>query len=157
MMQQFCDWLAGTALSQVLQATAWIIPMIQTLHILCIAAVVGAMGMLGLRMLGIGWRDQTIQQVGRRFLPWMWRALPVLAATGLLMIIAEPLRSLPNTAFQLKMLLLLAVIVLSLIMDRAVTRGGAIVAESALARMAGLFILIAWTGIVVAGRWIAYL
>ena len=40
-----------------------------------------------------------------RFLPLVWWSLPVLLATGAIMIIGEPARSLKNPAFQLKMTL----------------------------------------------------
>lgn len=157
-MQAFCEWLEATGFSHALQSTSWLIPVIQTIHLLSIAAVVAAMGMLGLRLLGVGWRQLSVKEVGRRYLPWMWRALPVLALTGALMIIAEPARSLPNAAFQLKMLMLLSVVGLSLALQRSVAQPGATaLVQGGLAKAAGLTILILWLAIVVAGRWIAYL
>ena len=92
----------------------------------------------------------------------MWRALVVMAITGILLIIAEPKRSLPNTAFQIKMIMLIGVIGVSFFIWRAVVKTDADWARSgplgttATAKSTGLIILIAWIGIVVAGRWIAY-
>ncbi|MES2258056.1 MAG: hypothetical protein V4724_06035 [Pseudomonadota bacterium] len=165
MIDQFCDWLAEGALSHALQATSWAVPLIQTIHILGIAVVLSSMAMLGLRMTGLAYRSQAIAEVGARLLPWMWRALPVMVVTGALLIIAEPKRSLPNAAFQFKMLMLLAMVAVSLIIGRAIAiataaagrQGDAVLRDTAQAKLIGLTVLIAWTGIVVAGRWIAYI
>ena len=163
MIQQICNWLEATALSHVLQNVSWAIPVIQTMHILGISVVVSSMGMLGLRMLGLAGRQQTIQQFGVRFLPWMWRALVVMAITGILMIVAEPKRALPNPAFQIKMIMLVGVIGVSFFIRRAVIKADPGWARSeplgttAVAKTTGLIILIAWVGIVIAGRWIAYI
>ena len=162
MIQQICHWLETTALSQTLQSISWAVPVIQTIHILGVAAVVSSMGMLGFRMLGVAGRQQSLQAVAVRFLPWMWRALVVMVITGALLIIAEPKRSLPNTAFQIKMVMLLGAIGVSLFIRRAVVRTDPGWARSeplgitAMARTTGLLVLMAWVGIVIAGRWIAY-
>lgn len=159
MINQLCDWLAATTLSQSLQTTSWAVPLIQTVHILGIAIMLTSMAMLALRLLGLAGKQQSMQQVAARLLPWMWRTLVVMLATGALLIIAEPGRSLPNPMFQLKMALLVSVLVLSYVIEHsrraAVVRsipGGAIAG----APLLGLLTLVAWTGIVVAGRWIAY-
>lgn len=161
MIRQFCDWLAATALSQSIQGASWAIPVIQTIHILCIAVTLSSMAMLALRLLGLAGKRQTQREVATSMLPWMWRALIVLLATGLLLIIAEPGRSLPNPLFQIKMALLVCVLALSHVIGRAgqVATGATArraAGDIALARPLGLLTLIAWTGIVVAGRWIAY-
>ena len=155
MIKQLCAWLAATTPSQWLQSTVWAIPTIQTIHILAIAIVLASMAMLALRLMGIAGRRQSMGAVIDSLLPWMWRALVVLLATGLLLILAEPARSLPNPVFQVKMLLLVTVLALSQVIRRA-SNGAAPDADIASARLLGALILLAWTGIVVAGRWIAY-
>jgi len=59
------------------------------------------------------------------------------------MIIGEPARSLANPVFQLKMLLLLAAIAVTVALHK----------ES---RIIAILSLSLWVGIVFAGRWIAY-
>ena len=39
-LDPFCNWLAATPFSQVLQTVGWIVPAVQTVHILAVAAVV---------------------------------------------------------------------------------------------------------------------
>ena len=109
----FCSWLEQTPLSQTIQSTGWIVPAVQTVHILSIAAVLSSVLMIDLRLMGFLGRDQPLARVSERFQPVIWWTLPVLLATGSVMIIGEPARSLANSVFQLKMALLVAAIIVT--------------------------------------------
>ena len=154
----FCDAIDATALSQTIQSIKWVVPAVQTVHILAIAAVMSSILMINLRLLGISGTDQTIARISNRFGPVIWGALILLLLTGATLIIGEPARSLANEFFQLKMFLLICVIVLTLSFQRPLKsnpqhwdgRAGAL-------RVIAVVSLILWTGIVFAGRWIAYL
>ena len=128
-LDRFCAWLEQTPLSQTIQGAGWIVPAVQTVHILAIAALIASALMIALRL------DTRLRRV-------IWWALPVLAATGVIMIVGEPVRSLANPVFQLKMALLACAVVVLLLPFK--NRAGAIVSLSL------------WIGIVFAGRWIAY-
>ena len=106
---KFCDWLSQTPLSNLIQTVEWIIPMVQSVHIVCIAIVMGSVSLIDLRLLNITGRSQSISSMTTRLLPWVWSALVILLITGALLAIAEPVRSLENPAFQAKMLMLLCV------------------------------------------------
>src|SRR5712671_4817588 len=103
-----CWWLEHTALSQTIQSVDWIVPAIQTIHILAITVVAASALMIDLRLIGVFSADRPLRQVSARFLPFVWWPLLVLLATGAIMITGEPARSLKNPAFQLKMALLVA-------------------------------------------------
>jgi uncharacterized membrane protein len=155
-MQAFCDWLSNTRLSLTIQTVLWIIPAVQTVHILCVAIVMSSMAMLDLRLLGLAGRAKSISYMVKRFVPWVWWTLPVMAATGAILIIGEPSRELLNPYFRAKMLMLATVILITLAVQLLnnknayweMRKGGAI--------LAGSVSLLLWVGIVTAGRWIAY-
>ena len=128
-LDSFCDWLERTPLSQAIQGAGWIVPTVQTIHILAIAAVLSSALMFALR------GDTRLRTV-------IWWTLPVLLATGLIMIIGEPVRSLENPVFQLKMALLACAIAVMLLPFKN--------------RIVAIVSLPLWVGIVFAGRWIAY-
>ena len=88
-------------------------PTVQTVHILAIAVVASSVLMIDLRLIGMFWADRPLKDVSSRFLPPVWWSLPVLLVTGAIMIISEPARSLKNPAFQLKMTLLIAALVVT--------------------------------------------
>ncbi len=71
-LNDFCVWLDGTALSQVIQSQAWIVPTVQSIHILAFALVVASALMINLRLTGIFARDQSLDRISARFLPFIW-------------------------------------------------------------------------------------
>jgi hypothetical protein len=156
----FCSWLEQTPLSQTIQSTPWIVPTVQTAHILSIAAVLSSVLMIDLRLMGFLGRDQPLARVSQRFRPVIWWALPVLLATGAVMIIGEPARSLANPVFQLKMALLIAAVIATLSYQVPLGRNPAFWELSAgrrgTAQGIAVLSLLLWAGIVFAGRWIAY-
>ena len=71
-MDPFCKWLTATALSQSIQSVEWMIPAVQTVHILAVAAIMASVLMVDLRLLGVGAREWTIASAAKRFLPFVW-------------------------------------------------------------------------------------
>ena len=160
LVHNFSGWLETTRLSMVIQEVTWIIPLVQTLHILSIAIVISSIFMIDLRLVGIGARSQPTAAVVNRFLPWVWYALIVLLFSGSLLIIGEPARSLENPAFRLKMLMLVTVIVLTVLLQRPLRRDPQFWELNSLRKAASMGIAVAslalWTAVLFAGRWIAY-
>jgi len=159
-LKSWCDWLAATAASQRIQSTEWIIPATQTVHILAVAAVLTSALIIDLRLLGLLWRDQPVDAVIRRLAPFIWWPLPLLAATGSTLIVAEPARALLNPVFYLKMGLLVAAAGVTLSCQMPLRRDARFWERSTAryrgARLMALASLPLWVGVVFAGRWIAY-
>ena len=160
MIQQFCDWLAATSLSQLFANLDWFVPTVQTLHILSIAVVVTTLGMLDFRLLRLIRSGPPLERLAGNFIPWTWRALVVLLVSGILLIITEPTRELMNDAFRLKMLMVAALVILTFVFQAATTReAGYWTASPARRRLGGLLgiaSLVLCVSIVAAGRLIAY-
>jgi hypothetical protein len=159
-LDPFCNWLAATSVSQGIQGVDWIIPAVQTVHILCVASVISSVLMIDLRLLGVGSRAQTLQSVTARFLPFIWWPLPLLLLTGATLIIAEPARSLENPVFVAKMALLAGAVTVTLIcsvpLDRSAAFWELTAARRRGARCLAWLSLPLWIAVIVAGRWIAY-
>ena len=162
MLDGFIHWLGATSASRVIQREFWIIPTVQIAHILAISVVLASMAMFDLRLLGLAGKRNSIASLSRRFMPWLWRALIVLAVSGSILIVGEPKRALGNVFFELKMCMLAAAIALTIgfqfILRRDLAEGGADLAPShaGAAKITGLLSLALWVGIAVAGRLIAY-
>jgi len=157
-LSQLSAWLEQTQMSRIIQVHDWIIPTVQSIHILAISAVAASALMINLRLLGVYAADQPLQDILARFLPFIWWPLIVLLLTGTVMIVGEPPRSLKNPAFQLKMTLLVAAIVTTAIYQRILRRNPAFVTTGGRAGAAALasVSMLLWVGIIFAGRWIAY-
>ena len=83
-----------TAQPHTIQTTSWIIPTLQTIHILSVAVVFSSAVLVDLRIWRLLERDVPLPEVARRFLPTIWPVLLMLLITGSLLIIGEPRRSL---------------------------------------------------------------
>lgn len=173
-MQSIAAWLAGTAASAVIQKTFWIIPVMQTIHIICLAMVFSSVVMIELRVLGVT-KSQTIEQIAHRYVPWIFTCVVIMAVTGSILIIGEPQRSLPSYEFQMKMLYLAIALAFTFAFARSVERhapvwataasvpaggsaatGGTAGASRVLVTVLALLAFLAWAMVVIYGRWIAY-
>lgn len=157
---KFCDWLSRTPISVLLQTVEWIIPAVQTVHILAIAIVMSSVLMVDLRLMGLMGRSQSIAGMTRRFIPWVWWSLVVLLFSGALLIVAEPARDLLNPVFQAKIGLILAAILFTAVFQQVVRRNMEFWDLSPSRRIGALATavvsLLLWTAILGCGRWIAY-
>ena len=153
-------WLAATALSHTIQTTGWVIPALQTIHILCVAALFSSAILLDLRIWRLFQRDVELAEVGRRFLPLIWAIVPILLITGGLLIVGEPRRSLLNTTFYLKMALLVFALALTAFLQWSLSSAPGFWDRNAgrrmAARLAATVSILTWCGIIFAGRFIAY-
>ena len=147
-------WLESTALSQMIQTTSWAIPGVQVVHILCLATLFALALNLSLRVAGRGLVAEPLRSLAGRFVPAMWICLGLLLVSGSLLIIAEPSRTITNRVFYVKMSLLVVAIALTLWLA-AVARREPERPKRLHVAVAALSVLV-WTGIIVAGRYIAY-
>lgn len=161
MLQALTKWLAATPASQTIQEILWIIPLIQSVHILAIAIVLSSVGMIDLRIFGLAGGRGTLRETAQRFVPWIWGALAVLAVTGSILVIGEPGRSLVNPMFQIKMGLLVCAIAVIATFQLTVTHRAAMLEANgrtpATLKLFAILTLLLWFAIAIAGRWIAYM
>lgn len=152
-IDDFSEWLSATAPSQYIQVTPGIIAGLQCVHIVCVAILFASALMLDLRILGSGLRTEPLRAVADRFVPSIWGCLAVLLATGTLLIVAEPARTLSNPSFYLKLCTLAVAIAVTLGL-RAFARGQRPVGT--LQVIGAIASLLLWATVIVAGRYIAY-
>ena len=155
----FSDWLYATPVATAIRDTTWVIPTVQSVHILAIGVIIGSAIVSDLRLAGVIATDESPGNVVRRYLPWMWWALVVLLSTGTVLVVAEPGRTLHNTVFWLKMALVLFAFVLTLafrkpLLNPAFEHDHA--SWAAIAKPAAWVSLLVWVAVIFCGRWIAY-
>ena len=158
-VQSIGNWLYETPLSTSIRDISWIIPTIQSVHILAIAILIGSSLVSDLRLAGVLATDETPATVVRRYLPWMWTALVVLLMTGLAMTLAEPGRTLTNAVFWTKMGLVLLAFTLTMVFRKPLLDPAFRVDHArwqALVKPAAWASLAVWIAVIFCGRWIAY-
>jgi hypothetical protein len=160
-MIAFIQWLQSTPLSLSIRRIAWLIPLMQTLHILANGLVLSAIIMIDLRV----WRRAGAEPLAdrvRRLLPWLWSALGVLTVTGLVLVLATPRRTLLDPTFHVKMMIMVVAIVATIALAAMLRRLAPEPATTGrmtgiVASVAGAATLLLWLGATIAGRgrWIA--
>jgi hypothetical protein len=159
-VREFAEWLQATPLSVWIQSTTWIIPFLQSIHIVMIGVVFVSSLMVSLRVLGRVRADEPFPAVWRRFAPWMWTGITVMAITGAPLIVAEPVREFYAVSFWVKMALIVTGIACVTVMDHAFRPAGqgsqALPEFSSGAKVVAAATILIWVGVVFFGRAIAY-
>ena len=101
-MYAFFEWLEGSALSTSLRASEWMYPLVNALHILGIALLVGAILILDWRVLR-GHPTPTVSVLAKVLLPAARGGFALAVVAGSLLFVARPLDYVFNTLFQLKL------------------------------------------------------
>jgi hypothetical protein len=158
-VHEFAEWLQATSVSVTIQSVEWIIPLLQSIHILMIGVVFVSSLMITLRVVGSVRADEPFGAVWSRFAPWMWGGLVVMALTGLTLIVGEPVREFTALSFWVKMTLVAISVVTIVIFGRTVrpeARASASAEFSAGRKAAAVATVVLWVAIIFLGRAIAY-
>lgn len=124
-MNELGTALETSALSQLIKDVTWIIPLLQSIHIVTIGVVFVSSLMIALRVMGRMRADEPFAAVWRRFAPWMWYGLVVMVVTGVFLVIGEPVREFTAFSFWLKMTLLAIAVISTFVFGRTFGPGGA--------------------------------
>ena len=159
-MLSFCQWLAQTEWSIALHESFYMYPLVESVHVLTLTLFVGIAALLDLRLLGVTLTHVPVKEMARRLGPWLIGGFTVMVVTGALLFYAIPVRSYQNVFFRFKVIFLVLaginVLVFHTGIYRSVETWSAEARPPRRARLAGLFSLLLWAGIVIAGRMIAY-
>jgi len=155
-MLELSQWVNGLPLSLAMRRIVWLVPLLQTLHILSISFVLSSLVMIDLRAWGVA-RQPTFAATGRSFLPWLWWALALATATGIALMLGAP-RSFRDGAFLAKLYMMaaatVATVALGLVLRMQPNQKDR---RNFAASLVGTAALALWLGATFAGRgrWIA--
>lgn len=158
-MNEIASWLYNTRFSRLVQVHDWVVPTVQTIHILAMCVVFSSVFATCLGTLGWVGRGQTRLATLRRFAPWFWTALLIMLATGVVLVFGEPARELLSVSFWVKMSLLAIGTVIAAIFQSSLRRSGAddqVATARSSTRAIAFISLFIWIGIAVLGRFIAW-
>ena len=154
------QWLADTRWSVALHESVYVWPLLESVHVLCLALFVGTAVMLDLRLLGVAMTHIPASAFTQRLLPWTRGAFVVMVVTGVLLFTATPVTYYNSLSFRIKLILLAAagfnVWFFHARTRRRIADWDSAVMPPTAARVAAIVSLAAWTGVVIAGRLVAY-
>jgi hypothetical protein len=159
MLSDLSNWIMG---SSAREFAIWALsnipgfpPLIQTVHLLSITAIVASAVILALRVTGVAVRSQHPREMALRLRYWFVAGLVGTFCSGVFFILARPNRYFYNPVFQIKFAVLVpAIIVSAVIYYLLAKREGS--TNGVAIRLLGLVSVILWVTVILAGRWIAY-
>jgi hypothetical protein len=140
-----------------MRGVAWAYPLVESLHIVALGTLFGAMAVVDLRLLGFS-RALPMAPLIRHAVPLALLAFCLAGVTGLLLFLAHADDLVGNRIFVLKICLIGAAGTNAAIFHTGNWGDPAHWGESAplVPRLLAVSSLIIWVGVIFCGRWIAY-
>jgi len=146
-MAEIWQWIEGSELAFQIGATWWF-PLLESVHVLGLALLLGSILMVDLRMLGVTAGDYPLESLSAGMMRWVWLGFVLALVSGAGMFISRPSAYAANPAFQIKLVLLL-VAGLNLLLHK--------LTQITTERIAAGISLFVWVGVVLAGRWTGHI
>lgn len=128
-------------------------PVIQSIHIIGLAILVGTITFVDFGLLGIGTRRISATDLAAGLAPWTVAGLITVLVTGPLMFWSDLPRYIHNPAFLAKMALFALAVAQHVTVHRRATRFRE--ASPGRPKLAAMLSLLLWSGVILAGRAIA--
>jgi hypothetical protein len=156
MLLPYFQWISNTRVSQAIDHSSWAFAVIESVHLLGLAVIGGAVLILDLRLLGLGLRDQPIARVAREVFPWFVGSLIVMLVTGFGLFVSEATKCYYSTPFWVKMASLLLAMIFAFTVRRRVALAGEGQVRPIWLKVVAVVSLVLWFGVGAAGRWIGF-
>jgi uncharacterized protein DUF6644 len=150
----FFSWMDETRISLYIKSTTWVFPLVETIHILALAVLLGSLFLIDLRLLGIAirrWSPAQILEQVHSFINW---SVVIILITGVILFTAEPRKLFDSAAFGPKMILLALAILFQYTLYPRVRFMQARI--PIWGRLMALVSLCLWFGVAVCGRAIGF-
>ena len=159
-LTQLMEWLQATSLAVFIHQTKWAFTTTEVIHLIAIAAVLGSIAVVDLRLLGLASTRRPFTELAREILPYTWAAFVIAAITGSLLFISQATQYFVTPTFWGKMTIMAAAGINMAIFEFVTVRG---VKEWDVkpnlplsARLAGGISLACWALVFVFGRWTGF-
>ena len=146
--------VAGTAFAEWAMSSSWAYPVANTVHVLALVLLLGGIGLVDLRVLGL-FRSLPLQPLLIALIPVAATGVLILAASGSVLFAADSSALAENGTFRLK-LTLIAVALGNVTLFRWLYGKEMRDPPAIGARALALVSLLLWTSVAISGRLIAY-
>ena len=160
MLQELCRWLQDLSWATDLRESEWMFPIVEGTHVIALALSVGTLMVMDLRLAGWLMRRERVSEVSNQLMPYSLTGFAIMFVTGILLFCSQALKAYGSVWFQVKLAMLLLAginaLVFELTLRRTVTEWDTRQSPPFRARLAGILGMILWTGVIAAGRTMAY-
>jgi len=148
----FLEWLGSSALANAMNGPEWAFPVVESLHFIGFAFLIGTIAIVELRLLGLG-MQRPAAQLSADLRPWTLIGLALMLTTGPAMFAADSVRYSFNPSFRFTMTCLALAILFHFAVQRNVAKAKA---PSLVGALAACISLALWIGVIAGGRMIAF-
>ena len=152
----FFEWTAATSLGQAISTSTWAFAVIESIHLLALSVIGGAVLIVDLRLLGLGLKNQPVATVARDAHPWLVGSLIMMIVTGILLFVSEPMKLYSSQPFALKMTCLALGTIFAFTVRRKVTLANHGRVRPIWLKLVGAVSLALWFVVAASGRWIGF-
>jgi hypothetical protein len=152
----FFQWCEASALGTAIRESPWAFAAIESVHLLALAVIGGAVLLVDLRLLGLGLRNQPLAEIATDAQRWFNMSLAVMLLTGVGLFSSEPTKCYYSTPFWVKMWSLLFAILFSYTVKYRVVRAGDDRIRLPWRRAVAIVSLALWFTVGAGGRWIGF-
>jgi hypothetical protein len=150
---EFMQWLSTSPVANAMNGPEWAFPMVESLHFIGFAFLIGTIAIVDFRMLGLAMRRQPVAQIASDLAPWTRIGLAMMLITGPMMFSADAVTYSVNPSFRLKMIFLAIAILYNFTLHRMAVRSEK---PGAVGMLAAVVSLLLWASVLGAGRMIAF-
>lgn len=155
MLLPFFEWCEATALGRAIDASTWLFPALESIHLLALSLLGASILIVDLRLLGLGLRDQPVAATARAVWPWLVGALVGMAVTGIPLFVSEAVKCYYNPSFRVKMSVLPVALLFTVLVRQRVALG-LHANPTTRGRLVAAVSLALWFTVAAAGRWIGF-
>ena len=156
MLLPFFEWCEQFWLGQFIVSSNWLFPVIESVHLLGLAVLGGAILVVDMRLLGLGLKNHPVAELAREARPWLIGALAVMISTGLLLFLSEPIKLYYSQPFWNKMTALAIGLVFTFTIRARVTETESVRHTARRQAVVGALSLALWFTVAASGRWIGF-
>lgn len=151
----FFQWAEQSWLGSLVAQSIWAFAVIESIHLVGLCLLGGAILVVDLRMLGLGLKEQPIHQLRGYARPWLNAALAIMVLTGVPLFMSEAIKCYYNTSFWVKITTLPFALAFTYFVRERVA------ADESLetgwkSRLVGGASIALWFVVAAAGRWIGF-
>lgn len=151
------QWIEHSWLGTSVNNSLWAFAAIESMHLLALAVIGGAVLVVDLRLLGWVFPRQSVAEVASEARPWLIGSIIGMILTGVPLLASLAFsKYYTNEAFWLKMYFFLAALLFTFTIRQRVAFGDPVRANSAVGKAVGLVSVLLWSGVGIMGRGIGF-
>ena len=148
------EWLQHTYVGETIRHSSTLIALVEIVHLIGLAMLLGTILMVDLTMLGLGIGQQPISRIAQELNRWTMAGLAIMLASGPFILASEAVKCYKTPAFWIKMALLAVAIIFHFTIHRKTVRAEP-PAERSRAELVAILSLALWFSVALAGKGIA--